>query len=174
MWFTVGIMSQCAICQSSASITACEVCAQVICKKCSEHLPPDAFSHYSKPGAELLHSTYCLHCFDKIILPARATYETVMQAAENVYYLSKQFRGNVYILKRHTKRVAVGPVADRRECILRLAFVAAELKLNAIIEADIVATKVRSGAYQTTSWSGSALPANIDGERLEKSSLKGF
>ena len=63
---------------------------------------------------------------------------------------------------------------DRRECILRLAFFAAELGFNAIIESEVDSKKVRKGAYQSSTWSGSALPADVDGARLEKASLKGF
>jgi hypothetical protein len=117
---------------------------------------------------------YCARCFHDRILPEQTRYEELMEQAKEVYFLSKAYRGNVRILKRHTKRVSVDDCDDRRECILRLAFKAVELGFNAIIQAEIESEKTHVNHRQSTLWRGSALPADVDGERLELSSLKGF
>jgi elongation factor G len=42
----------------------------------------------------------------------------------------------------------------------------------AIIESEVENKKISMGKYQTSRWSGSALPALVDGEQLERSSLR--
>ncbi len=126
----------------------------------------------AKVPAELSKGTYCLHCFDATVLPKQKEYQDKLERAEDIYFLTKAYPGYVRVLKRHTKRVQVEACNDRRETILRMAFFAVELGFNAIIEADVKSQKTRNHGHQSSLWSGSAMPAQIDGEQLERSSLR--
>lgn len=121
---------------------------------------------------ELAVRLYCPPCFDEKIAAPLAKYEELLEKAKDIYFLSRDYPGYVRVLRRHTKRVQVPDCDDRRETILRMAYVAAELGMNAIIEATVESKKVRINKYKTHRWSGSAMPALIDGDQLERTSLK--
>jgi uncharacterized protein YbjQ (UPF0145 family) len=162
----------CDVCSSPKAVYRCGVCSKTICKKCRVYVDTHTFSFFSKVPPKLLLADYCPECHEREVLPEQARYDELMEKAKDVYYLSKAYPGYVRVLRRHTKRVTVESCPDRRETILRMAFWAAELNFNAIIEAEVDSAKVRHGGYQTSIWKGSALPANIDGEQLERSSLR--
>lgn len=127
----------------------------------------------SRIPALLRHENYCLKCFDLHVAPEKIKYNVLMEKAKDVYFLTKAYNGYVRVLRRHTTRVQVPKCDDRRETIVRLAFFAAELGMNAVILSEVESAKARDrDGYQSTIWSGSALPALIDGEQLERSSLR--
>ena len=164
----------CTLCSSPKANLKCDVCGIAICKSCTESIDSHDFSFFKKKPEILKLQNFCVQCFDAKVVPEKARYDELMGKANESIFLTKNYRGWVPVLKRYTKRVEAGPCADRRECILRLAFFSAELGFNAIIESIVESKKIRKGAYQTSSWSGSALPADVDGARLERASLKGF
>ncbi len=171
------IMSQevCNSCSGTKNVQTCVYCKKQVCKKCYEFVSEEEFSMYPKIPKSLVFGPVCTDCIIDKIQPERQIYEELCDKAKEVYFLTKNYRGNVRILARHTKRVAVEDVPDRREAILRMAFMAAQLNFNAIIEAEIKDKKTRtSDGYQSTLWSGSAMPAKVDGEHLELASLKGL
>ena len=167
-------MEKCPLCSSVKAQFECGLCKKVVCKSCVERFDQDLFSYLSAAPQKLKHENYCSPCFDQEVASEKLRCEELLAAAENVFFLTNNYRGFVRIFLKHTKRVEVKACPDRRECILRLAFFAAELGFNAIIDSDIVSKKIKNGKYQTTTWSGSAIPANIDGANLEARSLKGF
>ncbi len=162
----------CSRCSEPQAAFHCGLCGVAICKACREYVDPTIFSYFLKKPAELAKSDYCHGCYDAKVAPRRAEYEALLEKAEDIYFLTKNYPGYVRVLRRHTKRVVVPECADRRETILRMAFVAAELGFNAIIEADVESQKVRNGGFQSSVWKGSAMPALIDGDQLERSSLR--
>ncbi len=163
----------CAFCSEAKAPHACGICKASLCKECLQYIDTNHFSFMSRVPAKLKLANYCLSCFEKEVLPEQAKYDELMERAKEVYFLTKAYPGYIRVLKRHTKRVDVKLCEDRRETILRLAFFAAELNFNAIIEGDVDSSKVRrEGGYQLSTWSGSAMPAEIDAVQLERSSLK--
>ncbi len=168
-------MSSCRLCQSKKSPFCCDFCNESVCKNCSKVIEADQFSFFSKMPEVLLKERACLLCYDQQVLPQVQKYDELMEKAKDVYYVSNNHKGYIRIYLRHTKPFKAGPCPDRRECILRLAFFAAELGFNAIIEGEVDYSKVRKqGGYQTSTWEGTALGANIDGEHLERASARGF
>ena len=132
----------------------------------------EAFTYMSKVPADLAHARYCPRCYDAKIAQAVIDYEAMVEKAKDVYFLTKAYPGYVRVLRKHTKRVVVEDCADRRDTIVRMAFFAAELGFNAIIEAEVESFKTRSHGYLSSRWKGSAMPAQIDGEQLERASLR--
>lgn len=172
MIFSMKTAKPCESCGAPKSVFECGICHKAICKSCSEYIDTNSFSFMSKVPAKLTQANYCRACFLDEIVPAQNAYEEMMERAKDVYFLTKAYPGYVRVLRRHTKRVEVKECDDRRETIVRLAFFAAELGYNAIIEAEVDRAKIRMGKYQSSVWSGSAMPANIDGDQLERTSLR--
>jgi hypothetical protein len=161
----------CIICDKKATLS-CVSCTQPVCKSCHEYVEPTTFSFWTKLPKGVVLGNYCPPCYEEKILPSQTLYDEIMEKAKDIYFLTKNYRGYVRVIRKHTKRVVIPSCADRRETILRMAFVAAELNFNAIIDAEVESAKVRDNKYQTTRWSGSSMPALIDGEQLERSSLR--
>ncbi len=87
--------------------------------------------------------------------------------------MTKNYEGQPHVMARHHKTVQVQKCEDRRQAILMLAYQAAKLNFNALISADIKHHKVfAKDGYSNYEWSGSAMPAKIDAQRLELSSLR--
>lgn len=162
----------CVICESDKRLKDCELCGAAVCKNHVQSLTPDTFAYLTKVPEKLSHAHYCPNCFDAQVAPELASYQETVERAKEIVYLSKDYPGYVRVLRRHTKRVTIEKCDDRRETILRMAFVAAQLKFNALIEAEVESAKIRMGGYQSTAWRGSAMPALIDLDQLERSSLK--
>ena len=165
-------MKTCASCESPKAAYTCGLCNSSICKSCRHYVDTHTFSFYVPVPDALLKADYCPTCFEREIVPEQARYDELMEKAKDVYYLSKAYPGYVRVLRRHTKRVVIAECDDRRETILRMAFQAAQMGFNAIIEAEVDSAKVRNHGHQSSVWSGSALPATIDGDQLERSSLR--
>lgn len=122
--------------------------------------------------AELNHSAYCGECFDTKVRPELLEYERLEAMAKEVYFQSNNFRGNSHILSKYSKSISVAKCDDRRQLILMLAYKAAKLNYNAIVSADIRSKRIyEEGGYGHYEWSGSAIPANINGALFEASKV---
>jgi hypothetical protein len=89
-----------------------------------------------------------------------------MEAAKEILVYEKSQGKETRLIKRIAKPVSVDHCADRNETILRLAFQAALAGYNGIIDVDLKSEKVRDGSYQTTRWSGTGVPTNIESRRI--------
>jgi len=164
--------SGCAFCGALKATHECGICGNAVCKECLQYVDTHSFSFFSKVPKELTLGNFCPPCFESKIAPQKEHYEELMEKAKDIYFLTKAYPGYIRVLQRHTKRVQVEACDDRRETIMRLAFFAAELGFNSIIEAEVESSKRRVGGYQSSTWTGSAMPAKIDGDQLERSSLR--
>ena len=158
----------CCTCQKPKATLQCGICVSDVCKNCAQFLDAGSFSFLKVLPKELSHTTYCMNCFDKEVAPALANYETTMAAAKEIQVFEKTQGKETRLIKRTEKPVEVLDCPDREETMLRLAFLAAALGFNAIIDADIRSEKVKVGGYQSTKWSGKALPANVSNRQLVK------
>lgn len=82
-------------------------------------------------------------------------------------FMKAQFKETRFV-KRLEDPITVAECADYDETLLRLAFRGAELNFNGIIDVDITSKKVRTGNYQTSVFSGTAIPANVREDKLIK------
>lgn len=118
--------------------------------------------------SDLAHDVYCPNCFNEKISAAIETYKNTLEQAKNILVYNKSQGKETRFVKRTVKPIKVESCADHDEVILRLAFAAAEANFNAIVSVDIKSEKVRNGSYQTTRWSGTAIPANVQERQLLK------
>lgn len=121
-----------------------------------------------KRPAGLEHSCYCNACYDQHVANALNDYEQTLAKAQEILVFDKSQSKETRLIRRLEKPLSVEQGLDEQEVTLRLAFMAAEKKYNSIIDMDIKATKVRQGAYQTTIYSGKAIPANVSDHKLLK------
>ena len=145
---------------------ACGLCEQAVCKSCLQRMGEGAFSFLTDPPPGLLHRTYCGRCYDETVSPALASYEDQMRRARGVLVFFKTQGEETRLMRRLEKPFRVLDCADRDETILRLAFFAAKSNFNALIDVDVTYRKVRNFAYQTTKWEGTAVPTNVDEQKL--------
>src|SRR3990167_6285177 len=144
----------------------CGMCQAVLCKDCTQFLGEDSFSFLKKVPEELKHATYCGNCFDEKVRPAQEAYLKTMVLAKEVYIFEKSEK-YIPLINKSKNKLIITDCADRKDTLLRLAFLAAQDNFNAVINVEIVYKKIRINGYQTTAWSGTGFPAQIRSSKLE-------
>ena len=158
----------CDACRKPKSGYQCEMCEDSLCKSCVQHLDQETFAFQENIPADLLHSNYCPTCYDATVAPALEAYREVMERAEGVFVFFTTQRKEIPLIKRSRLSYEVKECIDRDQTILRLAFFAAKDGFNAVTEVNVISEKVRDGAYQTSKWKGTGVPAQIDADKLAK------
>lgn len=158
--------ANCSTCQLPKAVLTCECCQALQCKACIQKLKKDSFSFLNEIPVELTHRNYCGKCYDEKIVPALTSYEETMVRARNVNVFFKTQSEETRLMRRAEKPITVVNCEDKTETLLRLAFLAAQLNFNTLIDVVINSEKVRMQAYQTTKWKGSAIPLNVDEKLL--------
>lgn len=159
---------KCTVCQKSKAGLTCGLCKEIICKKCTQFLDEDYFSFLKKTPEMLSYTTYCNSCHDQNILPEITKYNEMLETAKNILVFMKAQFKETRLIKRLADPIHVTECADYDETLLRLAFQAVELNYNGIIDVDIISKKIKVGKYQTTVFSGTAIPANVREDKLIK------
>lgn len=162
----------CLSCRLPKAENHCGICESDLCRNCAERLSEDAFELRKEVPAELKHSIYCPQCFDQVVAPAQAEYADLLEKAKQVGVWTRTYKGNVPVLKKAQTEVSVDNARDRDDVFMRLAFKAVELGYNGLVRAEITSRKQRDHGYQKMVWSGHALPAQVDMEKLEREEFR--
>ena len=151
-------------------ILKCQVCESALDRTEAKFVDEDTFS-FSKLLSGISLGSYCFHCFDERVEPELASYNAKMERAKNVnvFYLSQN--KECRFVRRIEKPIKVENCLDRNEVILRLAFMAVEANKNLLVDVDFSSIKIRNGRWQTSRWSGRAIPAIIDEDKLKRRSM---
>lgn len=160
----------CVSCNATKASLICEVCKASLCKACAQFLDEDSFAFMEKLAEDLKHSTYCPRCFDERVAPALMTYEETMERAGDVNVYFKAQSQESRFIRRVEKPLHVKDCADRDEVVLKLAFRAAQGGFNCLLDVETLSQKIIHGKWQTSTWSGSAIPASVDPKVLERRS----
>ena len=154
-------MATCYVCHRPKATLACGICKEDLCKYCTQFVEEGHFSFYSYLPPELSHTTYCNPCYDAKVEPKQEQYDAMIAEAKNINVYLKDQGKESRTFSRLEPAVTVERCADREETLLRLAFQAVERGFNGLVDVDIVAEKVRDGAYQTQVFNASAIPTDI-------------
>jgi hypothetical protein len=138
----------------------CGLCQHPLCKDCTQFLDPSEFSFLKTVPEDLAHSTYCGPCYDEKAAPALASYVTIMDRAREIGVFYKNER-NLPSHRSSNRILKVENCPDRKETLLRLAFFAAEMSYNALVNVELTSRKVKTAGYQTTLWNGTGFPAHL-------------
>lgn len=159
---------QCTSCQSTKTTYQCSLCQEHLCKSCVQFNDPTEFSFLPTLSKNLSGETYCQSCYGAHVLPEINAYNELMEKAKEVQVFSKKQLGETRYLSRKEPPIKVADCDDYDETVLRLAFLAAQRGFNGIIDMVVTSAKVKIGGYQTTKWTGTAIPANINEDKLIK------
>lgn len=146
----------------------CLICATPLGKREVEFIDENTFLFLTALPAGLALGSYCVSCFDAHVRPEVETYQQKLDQAKNVnvFFLSQS--KETRFVRRIEKPIKVENCQDREEAILRLAFLAVEANKNSLVDVDLSSTKVRNGGWQSSLWSGRAIPADIDEANLQR------
>lgn len=158
----------CTVCQKPKATLECGLCQDHLCKYCARIMDEDSFSFLTEIPASLAHGVYCTPCFDSTVSAPLQDYTETMEQAKNIQVFFKAHSKETRLIKRVEDPIQVAHCADERDVIMRLAFLAVKSKHNGVIDIEVAAKKVKTGSYQTTTWSGTGIPANVRPEKLIK------
>jgi len=159
---------KCETCGKPKAQLQCGLCQAAICKACAQFLEPEAFAFLPKRPEALSFDTYCGPCFDANVTPGLLSYQQSLEQAKNVEVFNKSQSKETRLIKRIAAPVQVQNCPDHDEAVLRLAFLAIEAGYNGIVDLELKSQKHKNGSYQTTTWSGTATPAQVRENSLIK------
>jgi hypothetical protein len=160
--------SECYSCRKPKAPFECEVCHEAFCKNCSQVLDESTFKFLPVKPEMLSHSIYCGGCFDQEVAPALEAYEQTVEQAKEAFVFFKTGKRRIPLIRKGKVPYRIPNCQDRDETIFRLAFLAVQDGFNAITEVEVVSKKVRNEGYQTSTWSGTAIPAEVDAEKMDR------
>jgi hypothetical protein len=164
--------TECIDCRKLKATLECGQCKESLCKKCAVCLPNGAFQMMKEIPESLSHIRYCNSCYSNEVESALSEYEAILERAKRVFVFFKTRKKGIPILKKEKHREIIEACPDRDETILRLAFISASRGMNAIVDVEVESKKIRNEAYQTSSWSGSGIPAQVDESRIYDEDLQ--
>jgi hypothetical protein len=163
---------ECMSCRKPKANLECGLCEDAICKKCSQFLDSRTLSFMPILSDDLKHANYCGNCFDETVAPVLSEYEEIMDRARGVFVFFVTQRKEIPLIKKEREVFKIENCPDRNETILRMAFLAAKMDCNGLIEVEVQSEKVRDGAYQTSKWRGSGMPAKVDGAKIDLQDMR--
>ena len=165
--------SGCVACRNAKAPIRCGIFEGAVCKQCVQRLDKDTFHYLVEVPKDLTHKSYCNPCFSEKVATPLAHYQYTLGRARKVWVFIKSKSEETRLMSRSEKPLKVVDCVDEETALLRLAYLAAEKKVNALIDVDIVGKKVRNHGYQTSTWQGTGVPTQVDGERLERENKSG-
>lgn len=153
--------AQCITCQKPKAQLECGLCHASVCKYCAHILDEDSFAFLRPCPVELTHEIYCNPCFIETVSAPLADYRETFEKAKDINVFLKAQSKETRLIRRKQEAIVVENCLDEQETLLRLAFGAAKAGFNGLIDVELIQKKVRDGTYQTSSWSGSGIPANL-------------
>lgn len=144
----------------------CGLCKAVLCRECVQFRDEEAFVYQKVVEEELMHDSYCGSCYDLIVAPAIETYVEILIRAKQVYIFTKKNK-RIPLIRRSNHKLSHQDCPDKQEVLLHLAFAAAADSFNALVDVELVSTKIRNGGHQKLHWAATAYPAQINPSRLE-------
>jgi hypothetical protein len=145
----------------------CGLCGCDLCKACAQSISETDLSFAPSVPEALTHAFYCSSCFDEKIHPELAEYETTLERAKEILVFMKDQGKETRLIKRKEAPLKSADCDDFQDAVMQLAFMAASRGHNAIVDVDINGRKVKDGSYQTTKYTGTAIPVSIDPRRYD-------
>lgn len=146
----------------------CQVCACDLEKSEALFVDEETFAFLRQLPTGVQLGIYCPVCFDKNVRAELDNYNDKLERAKNVnvFFLTQSKESR--FVRRTEKPVTVKDCPDRDEVVLRLAFLAVEAGKNALVDVELSSAKVRNGRWQSSTWSGQAVPADITETALQR------
>jgi RNase P subunit RPR2 len=159
----------CAICGKAKTTLDCAICESRICKNCAEFITPETFQYADVLPPKMEHTNaFCSHCYTTDVLPAIQTYEDMVAVAKDIRIFDRTQTKETRFIKRLEDPIYVSHCLDAKEATMKLAFIAARMNYNSIVDVEIKTVKIRNGSYQTSEASGTGIPTNVDDSKLMK------
>ena len=160
---------QCSFCSSYKNTMDCSHCQDVCCKACLTFVETDQdFQFDSELSNKHKNQSYCPTCSAQVLATDLNLYEDTLQRAKEILVFDISQSKETRLLSRKEKPIKIFNEQDRQVITLKMAYKAAQLGFNAIIDCDIKAKKIRDGSYQTTAYDGSCIPTQVSDNKLIK------
>ncbi len=157
-------MEICKVCHLNTTEIECGYCKGPICKKCLERCDLEMNEWYQ--SKKDIHSVACPDCYEFTYTPLYQKFLEDMQMAQNMPIWPKTYRGKIPILNQSSQEVHIKECADKKEVVLKLAFQAVELNMNALKDVNVAYEKRRNHGYQKMIYSGTAKAIMADHSKL--------
>lgn len=152
----------CEVCLTAETPLTCEKCKKPSCKNCSVFMDEDCFEIFELLPEHLKHKTYCPQCYNESIADDLAKYEEILERAKNINTYDISQSSETRLMKRTEKPIQVSNCHDTKEALMHLALKAAEKGFNTLLDVNIKSEKSNEKSYKKKTYSGTAVPINLD------------
>ena len=159
----------CKLCQNPKNIKDCENCKASVCKNCVHFVEKENLRFLSKrPKVLEQNKVFCHDCYINFVEPELEKYQALVNLAEEMHFLSKNYKGSLPIKRKAKAPFSVKRHEDKGQAILHLKFLAAQAGYNAIVYGVIENKKIRNHAFETKEWQVTGLAVELDLAKLER------
>lgn len=152
-------LTTCEICLSKKTAIKCHLCSKASCKLCVQFVDENAFELQDLLPENVRDKAFCPNCYDEHINEQLKEFLKTMELAKNVNVYEKDQGAETRFMRRIQKPIKILECDDRKETLLRLAYLAAKQGFDTIVDVELVSKKVKQGgSYKKIVWSGSAVP----------------
>lgn len=160
--------SVCPSCNKSKATLQCAICAASTCKTCAQFVDEESVAWLEPVPAYYALGVFCQACFEQKVEPELASYNEVLERAGQVNIFYKSESKESRFVRRIEKPIKVKDCIDREAAILKLAFLAAQMGFNILLDVELSFEKVRNGGWQTCVWQGRGIPGHVDESKLRR------
>jgi hypothetical protein len=169
----------CCVCQKPKPGLICGSCQSPVCKSCAltlgeydfRYSPERLTKFFVQNQEDHVPPVFCGPCYDANVAPDLAKYESTLTTAKAISVFFKTQSKETRLIKRREDLVKVKDCPDYDDAILRLAFQAAVVDCNALIDVTLDSRKLKIGGYSKTVWTGTARPAKVTERALNNAQM---
>lgn len=158
----------CSVCGKTKAGLNCGVCNCTLCKSCAEFLPQGELQYIDVRPAKLDSGLFCVNCYTTDVVPEIEKYEEILARAKDIAVFDITQSKETRLLKRLEPPITVEHCLDPFEATMKMAYIAAKLNFNSIVDTNIKTIKIRDGSYQTSECSGVCIPTLLSEAKLLK------
>ena len=151
--------SSCSFCTKIKTAATCEQCNCIVCKKCSYFTDEMSFEYLSFLPEELQNKIFCPDCYNNGIDEKMELAQEHLEKARNVdVYLMNQTK-ETRLMDKRADPLFVTDCDSLEDALMHLAFLAAQLDYNTLINVDLKSRKEKiSGNHKRLIWNGTGIP----------------
>lgn len=157
-----NLITTCIDCQKPKAHLTCSECHSALCKLCAKALDESQFAYWPEAKARLSDKLYCQACYEKEVASSLNEYEEILKRAGEVSVFFKEQSKETRLIKRRENIVNVADFEDYDGSIMYMAYKAALVGCNALVDVELKSKKTKISGYTKTLWSGSGRPVKVE------------
>jgi len=150
----------CQTCLKNKTVLRCGECVEPICKTCAYFIDDTVFEYMEFLPDNVKDKTFCGSCYHRTADPILESHRAYLETAKNINVYTSIQGNETGLIKRIEKPIMIKDCVDREETLMRMAFQAAKMGYDTLVDVDIKSSKTGKGTYKKLIWTGRGVPVD--------------